>query len=307
MLKKIFFAAVVAIATLTSCTENKPVDIKVVSFNIRGCRYGKNGEIKQDGPNHWEYRKASVVKFIEDEMPDLLGMQEVLTHQADTLKARIPSCYTLYSIDRVSGEPTGPEEAMTICYRNDRFTEVAKGTFWLSETPDTPSKGWDAECYRTVSWAHLKDKLNDNKDVLFFNTHFDHIGETARVEAGKLIIDRAKEILGVTGDIGPAMEKKGASIFVTGDFNCQIGTPSLVHLYNNFDYAREKAPITDSHHTYNGWTTDKNDPVAGKHMNVIDHIFFAGAVANEYKTVLDGYGVPFISDHYPIMLKATIK
>src|SRR3546814_18126337 len=71
-------------------------------------------------------------------------------------------------------------------YRPDRFSLLGSGTFWLSPTPDTPSKGWDAALPRIATWARLKDR-SAAQNFLVVNTHFDHIGEVARVESAKMI------------------------------------------------------------------------------------------------------------------------
>src|SRR3546814_16762451 len=71
-------------------------------------------------------------------------------------------------------------------YRTDRFTLLAAGTFWLSQTPDRPGKGWDAAYPRIASWARLRDRTA-SQTLLVVNTHFDHVGQVARVESAKLI------------------------------------------------------------------------------------------------------------------------
>ena len=62
---------------------------------------------------------------------------------------------------------------------------------------------------------------------------------------------------------------------------------------------REKAVKTDSSPSYTGYGEGSG--------SVIDHIFYRNAVVSEVRTVNGhNYGVPYISDHYPIICYATI-
>ena len=54
----------------------------------------------------------------------------------------------------------------------DRFILLDSGCFWLSETPDKPSVGWDAKYPRICSWAQLQDR-NTGNTLYFLNTHFE--------------------------------------------------------------------------------------------------------------------------------------
>ena len=45
---------------------------------------------------------------------------------------------------------------MAIYYRDADFELEKSGTFWLSETPDQVSMGWDAACKRTCTWVLLR-------------------------------------------------------------------------------------------------------------------------------------------------------
>ena len=64
-------------------------------------------------------------------------------------------------------------------FNKKKFILVNSGTFWLSETPEKPSMGWDASYNRVVTWGKFKSKVS-GKHFLVFNTHFDHRGDEAR-------------------------------------------------------------------------------------------------------------------------------
>src|SRR5690606_13725588 len=92
-------------------------------------------------------------------------------------------------------------------YKKDKFDLLDKGDFWLSETPNIPSKGWDATCCnRICSWGKFRDK-ESKKEFFFFNANYDHQGKVAQRESSKLILKKLKEIAGDT------------PVFLTGDLN----------------------------------------------------------------------------------------
>jgi endonuclease/exonuclease/phosphatase family metal-dependent hydrolase len=157
------------------------------------------------------------------------------------------------------------------------------GNFWLSETPEVPSKGWDAACFRTATWALLKDKRY-KKFYYYVNTHLDHIGQEARAKGLSLIVDRID-------DINP----EGYPMILTGDFNVDLGNPCLQSLVGRMESVRDIAPVTDSLVTYNGWGEINQD-------RVIDYIYESGfSKAISFEGIRKSYnGIPYISDHYPI-------
>ncbi|MFO0979161.1 MAG: endonuclease/exonuclease/phosphatase family protein [Planctomycetaceae bacterium] len=180
----------------TNCAEAD--DLKVMSFNIR---YGT----ANDGKDAWPLRKELVLKTIQDFGPDLLGTQETLPMQADYLKEHL----TGFEYIGWSRDASNNGEQCGILYRRDRFEVIRTGQFWLSETPDEKySKSWDSSLPRVVTWCHLKDRKNGDRELIFANTHFDHQGETARQESAKLIRRRIAEHVAAL------------PIVLTGDFNC---------------------------------------------------------------------------------------
>ena len=173
--------------------------VRVMSFNIR---YGT----AKDGEDHWDKRKDFLVDTIKAYNPDLLGTQEVLADQADFLQERLPE-YGFAGGGRDDGKRKG--ELSPVMFRKDRFELLAHGQWWLSPTPEeVGSKGWDAALPRIITWARLKDRATGTA-LLWFNTHWDHIGKAARVESGKLM---RKLIVEHRGD-------PNLPVIVTGDFN----------------------------------------------------------------------------------------
>jgi endonuclease/exonuclease/phosphatase family metal-dependent hydrolase len=173
-------------------------------------------------------------------------------------------------------------EVNAIFYLRDKFELLEKKSIWLSETPDTCSRGWDADYNRMATFVTLRDK-NNGKELTYINTHFDHVGRVARIESAKMIAERIKSL--------QAAGKK--AIIVGGDFNSELADSLLIPMQEALGYARHDSPATDDKGTFNNWGRAAEG-------YIIDHIFYTGVTPKEYRTLDGNYGVPYISDHYPI-------
>ncbi len=198
--------------------------IKVMSFNIR---FGT----AKDGENHWDKRKEFLAETVKTFGPDLLGTQETIGFQRDYLAEKLTG-YEAFGVGRDEGKEKG--EMMAVFWRKDRFEKTDGGHFWLSETPKVAgSKSWDSSLPRMATWVKLKDKKADGKQVLWVNTHFDHIGKVSRVEAAKLM----RSQIAALGE--------GCSIVVTGDFNCDEGSEPYKALFAPI--GKDESPLIDSY------------------------------------------------------------
>lgn len=270
--------------SLAACGGSRETEISVVSFNVRL-------DSPQDGEDRWENRRQAAAEMIRRERPTLVGLQEAQPHQLGFLTASCPN-YAWYGLGRESGKipsETGEypfEETMAVMWRKSDVELLDRGTFWLSETPDSVSKGWDAYCNRTCTWGLFRCKDSGRK-FYFFNTHLDHIGQTARTESMKLIAARLGGI-----------DVEGVSAFLTADFNSRTTDACFAPLHACMADARTEAPLTDDKPSWNGYGR-KSTP------NWLDHIFFAGGGcrAVEFRTLTDDYGTPYISDHYPVLAR----
>ena len=180
-----------------------PETLRVMSFNIR---FGT----ARDGENHWDKRKENVLTTIREYDPDLLGTQETLKFQADYLAENFANF--LY-IGR-SREANDVGEQCGVLFRKDRFEVLDRGYWWLSETPEkVGSKSWDAALPRIATWVKLSDKKTKTK-FLFVNTHFDHVGVSAREKSAELLMRLVQENFSnlpvvLTGDFNMGPESKG--------------------------------------------------------------------------------------------------
>ena len=212
--------------------------VRVGSYNIR--LSGANGSADKGTPNTWMQRKEELVKLIKQLDLDVFGLQEVCPDQAEFLRRNLEGYEFIgehRNADRISGE------ASPVCFRKSRFEALGKGTFWLSETPDTPGlKGWGAACPRVCSYLILRDRRTGRK-FCFANTHTDHISALAREKGMLLVIERMKKF------------GAGVPIVFTGDHNCretESPAKAVAAILKDALY-ESKTPPKGSWRTFSGW------------------------------------------------------
>ena len=273
MIKRIFILAaalLMSLPLLQAKGDEGSENLKVMSYNIR-LGSGK------DGTNSWALRYTATEEMLKDQKPDVFGVQEALDYQVHYIEDMCG--YESVGVGREDGKKEG--EHMSIFWNKKTVSMLKWGTFWLSETPQKPSKGWDAACFRTATWALMKDKKTGKK-FYFVNTHLDHEGKEAQKNGLKLIVEKIAE-----------MNPEGLPMVLTGDFNIEPSNPALADLDARMQSTRKIAEKTDDLTTYNGW---------GKSSMMIDYIYVSGfSSCTEYQTVTKRYADrKFISDHYPI-------
>lgn len=253
--------------------------LKVMSYNIRYAT-------AKDGPYSWPLRREAAAAMVLDQQPAVFGVQEALQAQLEYLEEACPA-YRSIGVGREDGVHGG--EHMSIFYDTTCLDLVQWGTYWLSETPDVPSKGWDAACKRTATWALLKDRRN-GKEFFFVNTHLDHVGEEARRKGLELVVKRI-------GSMNPG----NSPMILCGDFNVYPDDPCLKDLRACMLDARETATATDGAITYHGWGKARKD-------GPIDYIFWNGfSGCTSFSRVTQPYlGCPYVSDHYPVTAVFTL-
>jgi len=260
-------------------------DITLMTYNIRY-------DNPNDGENIWENRKETLVNQIRFHEPDVMGTQEGLEHQIQFIDKKLKS-YSYVGIARADVKEDGKGEYSAIFYNTQKFIEIENGTFWLSKTPDKPSRGWDASLNRICTYILLKNK-STGKTFWVFNTHFDHNGKLARENSAKLILDKINKI-----------NHQNFPSFLMGDFNLKPEEKPIQLIRNEFFDSRDltQEPPFGPIGTFNGF--DINRPIT----NRIDYIF-----VNDKNIHVKKYGVlanvkdlKYPSDHFPVIINVKFK
>ncbi|MFZ2432660.1 MAG: endonuclease/exonuclease/phosphatase family protein [Lutibacter sp.] len=253
--------------------------LEVMTYNIRL-------DVAVDGKNAWPFRKDYLTSQIQFYEPDIFGIQEAKPNQV----IDIANALSQYSYVGIGRDGAGNGESSNIYYKKDRFLLKETNTFWLSETPDKISKGWDAAFNRVCTYALLNDTL-ENKYIWVFNTHLDHIGELARTNGIQLILAKIAEL-----------NTQNYPVIFMGDFNSEPNTERIIALKNQMDDSRtvsEEKPFGPSG-TFNGFKHKK--PV----KLLIDYIFISKnntLKVQKYAILSDSKELKYPSDHLPVFVK----
>ena len=268
-----------ALTSVSSHSQN----LKLMTYNIRL-------DVDSDGENSWSNRKdyfTSQIRFYE---PDILGFQEARPNQV----IDISNSLSQYNCIGIGREGKGKGESSNIFFKKDRFELLQESTFWLSETPDKISKGWDAAINRVCTYALFQDKKS-MKPFWVFNTHLDHIGEEARTSGIQLILSKIKEV-----------NTKNYPVFFMGDFNSEPTAERIIDLKKVMNDSREiseEKPFGPSG-SFNGFK--HNEPVT----MLIDYIFISKDSefkVKKYAILSDAKDLKYPSDHLPVYIEINIK
>ncbi len=271
-------------------------EITIISFNIR-----QSGA--DDGANSWQFRKEATPAMINTIRPDLFGLQEARLDQVMYIAENCPE-YRWYGVGREDGKQEG--ECMAIFYKSAVLKLLDTCTYWLSETPNTPSLGWDAAYKRTATLCYFEHKASEKK-FYYANTHLDHMGIEAQKKGLQLIIDNIAKI-----------NPEEYPFILSGDFNMIASNPAILDMENIMLNTRKVAPQTDNYATFNAWNEELQTAALGDNLKehavdelIIDYIFYTprdSVMCKEYRTITESYAnIPFISDHYPIFAVLSLK
>jgi endonuclease/exonuclease/phosphatase family metal-dependent hydrolase len=255
---------------------------RLMSFNVRY-------DTATDGVHNWAHRRRLVAETVRYHDPDVVGVQEAMTHQLRELESMLPA-YEWVGDPRDTAALSGEHTA--IGYRRARFTAAATDTFWLSETPEAAnSVGWDARHPRVATWARLHEPGADRAMVVL-NTHLVHHGERARREGIKVALARLAGL--VDDDV----------VVCCGDFNCVVGDPAHA--------AASDYPLPDGRHLRDsrrlaprchGPTTTRTDFEGLVPDMGIDHVFVSDDVeVTGWSAVTDRDDTHYASDHLPVVV-----
>jgi len=246
------------------------LSITIMSFNIRT-------GLKDDGANSWQFRKDACANMIQTILPDVMGLQENTLPQ-DTFFLTQLTMYDHVAVGREEGNPNS--ETNAIYFLKEKYNLIQTNSFWLSPTPNVCSRGWDAKYARIATYVVLQDKQS-GEQYLVFNTHTDHKGAEARQQSMQLIADTIASL---------TLRYPKMPAFVLGDLNVTPTDPALLPTRQTMLSAAEVFKNKDN--TFHGW---------GNKASQIDYIFYQHTYPTSYRVVHENYGIPFLSDHYPIL------
>lgn len=288
----IIMAFITMITSLFGIISNKPdntliqgfepkeeIEMRIMSFNIRCANVGLDT---------WQDRIGIVSQTMLDSEADSIGVQEATPEWMAALKETVGEKYASVGVGRDDGDNEG--EYSAVFYLKDKYDVEDSGTFWLSETPDEVSFGWDAVCRRVCTWVILVNKETGEK-YAHVNSHFDHIGVEARRNSVNLIVEKAKSF----GDI---------PVVFTADMNVKEGSENYQQFVESgvLNDTKYLAPDTMNYCTYHDTKPEKHE------KDVIDYVMINDKFeAVSYKVVTEGIDGRFVSDHYPVYADVVIK
>ena len=275
-MKKIFFGFLMAANLFFS------QDLKVMTYNIRL-------SLESDKENSWNNRKDDALALMSYYHPDYFGVQEAVPQQMIDIKTNLKD-YDFVGVGRDDGKNQG--EYSAIFYDKNKLEVTKSGTFWLSETPEKPSKGWDAAYNRVCTYAFFKIKKT-GKQFLAMNLHFDHVGDVARVNSAKLILEKIKKL-----------NPKNVPLTLTGDFNLTDDSEPIKIISKSLDnvFYHSKKTHYGPKGTFTGFDINTIP------QDRIDYIFVKGFEVLSNRTINDRReNLLYPSDHFPILAEINFK
>jgi endonuclease/exonuclease/phosphatase family metal-dependent hydrolase len=270
------------LVSLVSCSSEKE-NLKIMTYNIRY-------DNVNDGKNQWSKRKEFLSNQIAYNEVDIFGIQEGLHHQVIYLDSVFVD-YNYIGVGRDDGKTKG--EYSAIFYNSKKFKVIKENTFWLSETPNEISVGWDASMERICTYG-LFETLATKQQFFVFNTHFDHIGTAARFNSAELILQKINEL-----------NPDNLPVLVMGDFNLTPETEPIQVLSKELNDSKNISKLKPfgPKGTFNGFKF--NEPVTAR----IDYIFTSknNISVKKYAVLSDSKDCKYPSDHLPVFVEIKLN
>ncbi|MCA0445138.1 MAG: endonuclease/exonuclease/phosphatase family protein [Bacteroidetes bacterium] len=278
-MKRVLFYFLSSLFLFLAGCSVPPPGTHVMTYNIRL-------NIASDSTNAWPNRRNEVFSLIRFHNPDIIGLQEVLPDQRVDLEA-LNDVYLFEGSGREDGFMKG--EATVIGLRKERYSVKETGHFFLSETPDIPSLGWDAAWIRPTIWIKALDKSTE-KIILVVNTHLDNMGHQARINGSRQIAGFISKQSGIH------------SVVVTGDFNTNLESGELDSL--NSAYLKPAQAKLNSPAYGPNWSFQGFGSVPIQERQLIDFIFLSeGWTVVRLGVLTDRMTEKWPSDHCPVLVE----
>jgi len=179
----------------------------------------------------WSLRRLRVAELLLRQDIVVAGFQEALVRQVHDLAELLGNEWRWVGVGREDGIEKG--EFCPIFYKHSKLTCTSFESFWLSDTPFTPSKYSNAGSFRVCTMARfvtVKAENTQPQKLTIFNTHLDDQSDKQRQLAASLLLQRAHH----------EMLKTDAPIFVLGDFNRDVHRRGLTQLLTRFSLVQSR-------------------------------------------------------------------
>lgn len=254
--------------------------MKIATYNVRV-------DTDYDKEWQWQFRKDYVMRLVSYHNWDLLALQEVRPNQVTDFKELAD--YELIAAER---DGDGRGEGLAILYKKHLFVLLEQGHFWLSETPEKPSKHPEAGYIRIALWGIFKDTITQ-QSFLVINTHLDSESPEARL-AGMQVINRQ---LDHVMTIYP-------TIFM-GDLNAEKQEALHELLAERFIDAKVESCF--GHYGPKGSYQNFNYHIAWEALEEIDYVYTKGWQVQKTGTLVDSCDRRYPSDHFPLEVELVLK
>lgn len=261
---------------------NTHAQTTLMTYNIRF-------DNPNDKDNWWEHRKAELTQLLNYYHPDIFGVQEALKRQLDFMDDELPD-YQYIGVGRDDGKEKG--EYAAIFYNAEKLELISSHTYWLSETPDKVSVGWDASMERITTYGVFRDKASGDT-LHVFNCHYDHIGKVARKNSSELILKLIEQ-----------KQLYSKNLVVMGDLNSEPENPPITTLSSKLQdsYIKSKIAPYGPVGTFNGFD----------HTMIperrIDYIFVKNLEVQSYRVINDKRANGLSpSDHLPVFVEVAVR
>jgi endonuclease/exonuclease/phosphatase family metal-dependent hydrolase len=275
---KYFFFSVV---TFLFFIQANSQEVSLMTYNIRL-------DVASDGENAWPNRKEMLLSQLNYFEPDIFGIQEGMPHQVNYINEELQS-YNFVGQGRDGGKKG---EYSALFYNNTKFNLKESGTFWLSESPEIVSKGWDAAYPRVCTYGLFKGKKS-GKRFWVFNTHLDHLGMQAREEGVKLILSEMKRL-----------NKRNYTVVFMGDFNLVPKSEPILSVLETMNDSKNVSGLKPfgPEGTFNGFNYFESQ------NRRIDYIFVSKkSSVKKYAVLNNSYNLKYPSDHFPVFVELSLN
>lgn len=303
-----FLPVILLFFSLFQLNAGEVKEITLATYNLRLAN--PNDSMAGNG---WGRRLPHIADLVRFHGFEIFGTQEGFRFMLDGLKESLPE-FEYIGVGRDNGKEEGEHAA--IFFDKNRFELLDNGNFWLSETPDTVSFGWDAACRRVCTWGKFRDKKMGNS-FYYYNLHMDHIGTKARAESARLILSKIIDL------------KDSLPVILSGDFNVGQNSDSYLllnesgRLKDAYELAEFRYANTGTFNSFNSqaYTEDRIDHIflspdfKVKKYGILTDTYFTPEPDAEYEDTtnfpkevsLSRWKARTPSDHYPVMVIISIN